>query len=182
MKYNEKNTNKSTCKSFLDYFTKITPTTDVDNIEALINGISESTTVKGLENTPVSICDPYKDFMLLNLRDIKTNCAVVSDTAEINICNTKAYDIALLVGVNGLKALNFDYDKIIIFNPKAHQGKTCHRVVMRDENNENEKILCEIYGEIIVVGVDWETDSFRTLTNEDITEIKERITGKRSPF
>lgn len=139
-------------------------------VKNVLESIANCTHVSELTETSSYIMDPFKDFGLINLRTSKINCAIISPENGVKTYDCYPYDLILYVGANGAKIINYDFNKVLIFtpeNPEDTKGDTPTAFVDLDDGNKY-----SIYGKVIITGIDWKTNSFIPLGNEDIREIK----------
>ena len=141
-------------------------------IKNTLDSIANCTDVSELMKTSAYISDPRKEFGLANLRATEINCAILFPDKSISTYNCYSYDLMLFVGANNAKVVNWDYDKVLIFLPEADESKqTEPTLILKPYEGQNNDY--KIYGNVIVAGLDWVTNTFAPLTKWDFKKISE---------
>lgn len=176
------NRNTTENRTLTDFFTNNVPLCERREAESIIENLRKSTRVKELEDTLLYINDPCEDLMTSNLRNERMNCAVISPDKTVKIFNCKVYDIPLLVGANRFKVINFDYDKVLMFDPEAFAPNYRRNIRIHLEYENETEDIYDIYGDMCIFGIDWETNRLKSLSEADINRIKNYISQNVFPI
>ena len=139
-----------------------------------LDALADCTDVRELMETSFYITDPHKEFGLTNLRTTKVNCAILFPNKSVSTYNCYSYELMMFVGANNAKVVNLDYDKVLIFLPNVDESKQKEPTLILKSNEDHDKEY-KIYGNVIVAGLDWVTNTFTPLTKWDIKKISENL-------
>ena len=145
-----------------------------NNLHEYIDAIADCTHAEELKNTSAYSPDPYKEFGLINMKTKEINCAIIDGKNKVTGYDCYSYDIVMCIGANKLKVISYDFDKILIYSPEENPF---------DENTISEAVnkgKLSLAGTLIVVGIDWRTDSFTPLTRNDFIEIKNHFSESKA--
>ena len=134
----------------------------------IIEELKYTTIAKEFENTNVYIDCPEKIFSAKNFTLDRVKCAIFDAERTFIPGNIRCCDIFMSSKYFESNVILFDYDKLILFVPGNHQDEPPTIVFDCDESD----CKYEIYGDFLVVGFDWETNSFKDITQKDLEKLE----------
>ena len=140
----------------------------------VIETLKESTKSEQFKETTAYIEHPERIFSLENFSTDKVKCGFYYGDSDIYKRNVNIHDIYMASMYNGLNVIEFCNGILFIFSPKGPGFEDELPAIVFSLDDKCEEGI-EVYGEILFVGFDWQTNSFRDLTKSDFAKIKSLI-------
>ena len=143
-------------------------------VREIITTLKDSTKSELFEGTTAYIDNPELIFSMKNFKSDRIKCGHYDGKTEVKEGNIRIQDIYMVSMYNSLEVVELDKNILLLYSPEI---PFCKRVpptitfTSRDDDAED----IDVFGEVLIVGFDWTTNSFRSLTEKDFEEIKSLI-------
>lgn len=144
-------------------------------VREIIATLKDSTKSELFEGTSAYISHPERIFSMKNFKSDRVKCGLYYGETELKEGNIRIQDIYMVSMYNDLEVIRFGEDMLLIYSPEIPYCKyVAPSVVLSDDDGEE----LEIFSEVLFVGFDWKTNSFRSLTEKDFENIKSSISAE----
>lgn len=148
-----------------------------DFICGLIDELKDSCKAQKFQGTSLYIENPGKVFSFENFKIDSIRCVSFNEDRSMFYGDVRCCDIFMVAKYNRINAISLDDDKLLLFKKREGMPDETPTFVLVGKQSDPQCLLdgIKIYGRIMVVGFDWNTNSFRDITEEELQEIRNEI-------